>query len=742
MNSHSIIPPKTIFNRKIYLFLYSLLKSILIFDKEDRKKKNEKLDEIIKIIKDKFNIILKREYSKENFENIIKYIQTQNIKYPGEILEIILLKIFSSIMKVPQKETINKYIYYNLENLFSINEKPEEKKKEEINYLQNFLSYDKILPEELKNKEIFFQTYKIIHNTFDYFLCLIYKLKIKTIKNNSKKLSKQFNDTSYNLYINSFNKNGKEEKNINKNNIISFNLIIDKIIEYYKGNLKDNNNISNIISYFFFTLFFNYQIINSRLLKYEENNKNNKLSKVPYEYNIKGSSMKAYYAILLSSSMRQDNRIRSVVMIENDLMELGMVEFAKTIIFNPYIKSFNYSKNRLFTYYFYYFSKTCGIFENNTVEELNFYNNFLKDDVDDYLCDILQKFKNLKILNISNNKFCSGIAKFLNKLKLLYRKKKSNLESLNLNKCSLETSSIYELSECLKSKYCKLKNLYLNINYLNDYNSNILLNAIKKNSSLRKLYLSRNLIGNSSTDKISKIISRAHDSLEVLYLNQNEIRNNDNLLRIVFRTKVVYSKEEEKNKVFLDFTENLILKNLDLSKNAVNFRNKEQILLLKEIIKDTYLSCLDYSVILKDFDHHETFENEHYKEYNNEIETLKNNLHEIKNERNKLFEYIEDYKFIQNIYNFILEQYKDNKDLNDILIETIKDKNIFQIYDDLESLKSKEILNVIGKKEEDLNDAENHYLVNNLIKYMLLYKVNGGIIKQWFKGDKKCMVII
>ena len=120
----------------------------------------------------------------------------------------------------------------------------------------------------------------------------------------------------------------------------------------------------------------------------------------------------------------------------------------------------------------------------------------------------------------------------------------------------MDTSSLYELCECLKSKYCKLKCLYLNINNINDYTVEPLLNAIKKNNSLKKVYLSRNFIGNSSTDKIGKIISRFHESLEVLYLNQNEIRNNDNLLRITSRTKVVYSKEEDKKTVIIDLDEN------------------------------------------------------------------------------------------------------------------------------------------------------------------------------------------
>ena len=77
----------------------------------------------MKIIKEKYEIELRREYSKENFENIIKFVKTHNVIYGGEILENILLKLFSSIMKIPQKETINKYIYYNLQNVFGIKNK-------------------------------------------------------------------------------------------------------------------------------------------------------------------------------------------------------------------------------------------------------------------------------------------------------------------------------------------------------------------------------------------------------------------------------------------------------------------------------------------------------------------------------------------------------------------------------------------------------------------------------------------
>ena len=742
MNSYSTIPQQNIINKESYLFLYSLLKSIFIIDTENRKEKNNKLEEFMKIIKEKYEIELRREYSKENFENIIKFVKTHNVIYGGEILENILLKLFSSIMKIPQKETINKYIYYNLQNVFGIKNKMIQKQIKEVELIQNFISYDRLYPDELKNKDIFFQIpYTPIPTDFEYFLTLIYKLKLDSVKNEKNK----FNDITHKLF--EYSKkyhSGKEEKNIIQNSIIEFDSKINQVYENYNKNKQDNfiNQNISVISYFFFTLFVNYQTINSRLIKFS-NKKKDKLSSVPYEINFMGSSMKGIYASLMFTPMRQDNRINIISMAENDFAELGMLEMGKTIVFNPHLKVINYSKNRLYSHYFYYFSNASKIFDNNSVEEINLYNNFFKDDIDDYLCDILKKFKNLKTLNLSNNRIGSGISKFCNRLNLYYKQKKTKLERLNLNKCTLNKSSLYELCECLKSKSCKLKYLYLNINYINDFNSEPLLIAIKKNNSLRELYLSRNFIGNSSTQNIGKVISRFRDSLEVIYLNQNEIKNNDNLLRIASRTKVVYSSKEDRNKLLIKLDENPSLKNLDLSKNAINIRNKKQILLLEQIINDTYLSCFDYSLILQTFDPDPKKENYENNEFSNEKKELIEKIKNIKDERDKIFSYIDEMKSFEDKYYDLFREYIDNEDLNDILVETVKDSpSLLSLYEDIDNLISFELLEIIGKTDEDLLNDQDYYFTKNLIKYMLLYKVNGGLINQWLKGLNKCLIII
>ena len=253
MNSNFIIPKSSIINKGSYLFLYCLLKSIFIKDIGNRKEKNDKIEEYLKKIREKYKIDLKREYSKENFENIIKYVKIQNKAYVGEILENILLKLFCSIMKVPQKETINKYIYYNLQNIFGIKNKVKEKQISETNLIRDFILYDKLYPAELQNKEIFYQTSNnVITSTFEYFLILIYQCKLDSVKNRNKK--QQFNDISYKLYKYSQNyPYNKEEKRIIQNSIIEFDNIINKVHENYKKKIENNSLNSNIsiISYFF-----------------------------------------------------------------------------------------------------------------------------------------------------------------------------------------------------------------------------------------------------------------------------------------------------------------------------------------------------------------------------------------------------------------------------------------------------------------------------------------------------------
>ena len=117
------------------------------------------------------------------------------------------------------------------------------------------------------------------------------------------------------------------------------------------------------------------------------------------------------------------------------------------------------------------------------------------------------------------------------------------------------------------------------------------LKKIKKNKSLTEIYLNKNEIGNEDTDDIIRVISNT--KIAYLYLYKNKISNNNDFLRILYRTKLI----KEENDV-CDENDGAFLMNIDLSNNDLFPRNSSHIILLNNIIKETTLCCLDISHIL------------------------------------------------------------------------------------------------------------------------------------------------
>ena len=267
------------------------------------------------------------------------------------------------------------------------------------------------------------------------------------------------------------------------------------------------------------------------------------------------------------------------------------------------------------SYYVYFFN--TGLFDSNSVEELNISLNYLNEDCDEYLANILSHLKNLKSINLSFNDLKRGISSFLIVLKNLYREKKTNLETLNLIECQLDDIAFYELGELLKCKYCKLKNLYLSNNNI-PYNVNFL-KKLKKNKSLTQIYFNKSNIGNNNTEDIMRIISNTN--IEELYLYKNNINNIDQCLRIIYRTKLIKIEEDINNEKI--YKSESYLHNLDLSNNYCINKNNNKINLITNINEDMTLYCLDISCILlgRKADH-QTKVN---KEYQESIDSLKMN---------------------------------------------------------------------------------------------------------------------
>ena len=150
-NIHSFIIPELLIDKSIFLFLNSLLKNIFL----NQDKYLVKVNDCIDIINSKFikndQKHIKNEFSRENMENILDFIKSQNKLFAGDIFEAILINIFSQAFdktKVDKDETFGKYIYKNLSGINKIKENfnffDKDKFKEEIGIINipNLLMLD------------------------------------------------------------------------------------------------------------------------------------------------------------------------------------------------------------------------------------------------------------------------------------------------------------------------------------------------------------------------------------------------------------------------------------------------------------------------------------------------------------------------------------------------------------------------------------------------------------------------
>jgi hypothetical protein len=301
-----------------------------------------------------------------------------------------------------------------------------------------------------------------------------------------------------------------------------------------------------------------------------------------------------------------------------------------------------------------------GLFDNFTVEEVNISLNYIKEDCREYLATILSHLKGLKTINLSGNDLKGGVSSFIIMLNNLYRKKQICLENLVLSKCILDDISFYELGELLKSPYCKLKNLYLNINNIP---SNVnFLKKLKKNKSLTEIYFNKSNIGNNDTDDIMRIMSNTN--LEYLYLYKNRLNDFDDCLRMLYRTKLVLTKDEEekKEKKIMDSC----LYNIDLSNNDYLSKSIEQIELLRKIIEKTTLYSLDLSHILFGVD-----PNRILKQYEKDPNSLNDYQKKVFDLKKKLDDE-------QTLYTKIIGDINSNKADKEKYEEKLKINNLFE----------------------------------------------------------------
>ena len=696
---------KILINKKIHIFLYSLIKEIFLSTSSNKNKnKLEKIIDIInkKILKEKNYLSLK--YTKENLKNILLFIKTQNSLFAGEIFENLLIIVFSQAFETRKENTFGKYLYNNMHKI---------RNPSNMDFSEWFKK-DNFKPDELRNIK------KLLEND-------IYFDDQFTFKN-----SIQNNTVIYDILL-----------EINKEKYINESRFTYPV--FYDLNVRTKRTSISITRAFFISIYIYYQNKNSPLMNYREEVKDNSnkviLSGIPFKYDLTGAVIESDMTGIIFAPARIDPRINEIIMSQNLLKGEGLLELSKTLIFNKNIKIVDFHTSAVKSEDINYLNNGFGLFDNHSLEELNLSCNYLREDSEHFLSKLISHFKGLKSLNLSSNDLKNGVSSLFIALNKLYKEGKTKLESLNLNKCLLDDIAIYELGELLKSKYCKLQTLFLNINYMpSDVD---IIKKLKKNKSLTEIYFNKSNLGNSDSENIMRFIS--YTNIENIYLFKNNFSDFNKCLRMLYRTKLITTKEEENIRKNKSLHEDSSFYNLDLSNNEFLNKNKAKVKLLDKIIEQSNLYCIDLSHILYGNNLRRKNNNPYNKnEYDNSIDTLVNRLNKEQKEYEATLVKIHcnkvDIEKFQN-YNFNTKPF--SEDIEKEVSEIIKDKNSeFHIF-----LKESAKKIIIKNKNyfdpnNTLKDKEYKNLEQKLENYMI-WKKSKIKLKELtkLKKEKKLVLI-
>ena len=728
---------KLLIDRDIFISVFKILFYIFIRTNQNINEMNE----FVRRINDKYNLRandrLSIYYRNENLFNIIKFVKKQNSVFANDILENIFILIFSFAFKTSQDCSFGKYIYNNIDRL---------KNKQNYEFVKWFVREKLRLTEGIKdllkqdvhendNLTNPYQNEEPIYN----FIRIIYDKNLASFPK-KKKIINYINRRNINLIkisANNINSNQNDSTKSSITKTISQSSMISQL--FYNQNIPFAHEklvLLPFIRSFFISVYIYYQNKNSSLMRYRRNlNNQNNLEEIPFKYDISEAGIEDKFGRIVMSPLRIEPRLEEIIINKNRLKENAFIELAKILLFNKNINKIYFAHDSFKSYYLDFFNKVIGLFDNYSVKVLNLSFNYLREDSSEYLANILSHFKGVKAINLSKNDLKNGISSFLITLKKLYRERKINLEKLSLNQCLLDDIAFYELGELLKSKYCKLKYLYLNVN--NIPSASNFLKKLKKNKSLVEIYFNENNIDNNDTDCILRIIS--YTNIECLYLYNNKIHDFSQCLRIIYRTKLI---KDRNNKEVLEekIREDANLFNLDVSHNLCYNKNKDKIELIYNLIDDTTLYCLDFTKIIYD-EYPEKFTgNDNYTE---SVDKLKNKLEKEQNEyNNKIGELLRnevdkeralrDIK--ENSFNYIddkIQEIIENEKANNNIFLRLNAKNLVNNNDE-----------IWNNNINENNGKTKKEIFNDLLNYLKLKRADKNIKEINNKINLKKMILI
>ena len=164
--------------------------------------------------------------------------------------------------------------------------------------------------------------------------------------------------------------------------------------EYSYDQMKLKKKIPLIRS-LFISVYIYYQNKNSTLMKYRKiSNVEENLEIIPYEYDLSEAEIEYNLLDIVMSPLRVEPRIDEMKLHKNILKENGFKELGKILLFNKNIKKIDSHVCEIKSFHIDFLNYTLGLFDNNSVEVLNLSYNYLKEDSEEYLANILTHFKN------------------------------------------------------------------------------------------------------------------------------------------------------------------------------------------------------------------------------------------------------------------------------------------------------------------------------------------------------------
>lgn len=740
-------------DRTIYTYIFLLLKYIFIgkqnfvnqFRKDDTMKKlNEFTTYINKnIIKNEENFIKiepnNEKYTYKNFNNIIKFIKSQNLMYAGNILEGILIIIFNYSIKTSKEDNFGKFINKNFEKF------REEKNKDLPSWFSN--STEIFDNAELQNindllaKDLSIKDKKIIINQHDKNRPIFHKFLFEIIRNKFNILSENKNKEllkEMKIYLNIY-------KSLNRSSNLSHEVDyrVNSIIMLYYYFIKQKQCPINIIYCFLMSIYIYYQ--NTKLININLNTSGNEeidVVDIPYTYQLKDYKIEGRFSNVITSPISIEPRIINVDFTQNNIRELGLFELGKILSFNKNIKTLNLKLCLINNFYLEIFFRGFTLFDNYTLDELNLSKNDLKESSDYPLSELIKHLKGLKTLHIfGNNELKGGLRLFFITLKSLYKKGKTNLVNLNINSCRLTDSSFYELGELLKSPYCGLKRLNV---ALNIKSQNIdFLKILKYNRSLEELIIYNCGLNEEDIDDICRIISNTN--IKKINLFHNNFHVTGKALRIVFRGKLIKKIGKIIKKEKVDLSKAII--HLDISNNLFYTMNHHYMTIINKFIEgDSTINCLDLSHINygKKIDYKPLY-NDKIKELSDILSKRKKQYENLIIKKIDIERSIEIYnkkkeneklnlKYLDADINKYIEKLIKSEDENSIFPAYLREKSYYIIK---EIFKNKNEYKELIKNEKivkDIKSDDNEDFIHKIIEYILfkknekeLHSVNGKL---------------